>query len=396
MSPPDLPPEILDLIVDHLYDEQSTLKECGAVSKSWVPRARRHLFFHVEFGSMSLIELWMKAFPDPSNSPAHYARVLSLHGSPVVVSTGTHARTWVQTFRHIVELRTISVLWDYGPTSLVPLHGSFPTLKSLSISRSNIPPQELLGLICSFPLLRDLRLNNIYPSKRTVNVGWNVPSTSPELTGSLQLSGGITSYIWRSLDLLNCCFRFTKIVTTCQVGNEDLLTGWVAKCSDSLESLSIGFNSSGMFPLWLVNILSLPIYPVSHRAPSPFDLSKATKLKDMEFHLDIYTEDVRWITKTLLTIENLRQISVHIRFLFTQPIAETTYQEWRDLDRQLVELWISHSIRPEIKFLYREGHAIPLLFPELTVVYPASVQNIFSFEFEVGFQPTTVGAFNHR
>jgi hypothetical protein len=94
----------------------------------------------------------------------------------------------------------------------------------------------------------------------------------------------------------------------------------------------------------------------------------------MEFRLDIYTEDVQWITKTLLTIENLRHISVYVRFAFTEPIAETTYREWRDLDRQLVELWTSRSILPEIKFLYREEHVRPILFPELT----------------------TVGAFDHR
>ena len=44
-----LPPEILDLIIDHLHDEPATLKTCCVVSKSWVPRTRKHLFALVEF-----------------------------------------------------------------------------------------------------------------------------------------------------------------------------------------------------------------------------------------------------------------------------------------------------------------------------------------------------------
>ncbi|KAF9644814.1 hypothetical protein BDM02DRAFT_3067122, partial [Thelephora ganbajun] len=44
-----LPPEILDCIVDFLRDQPETLKQCCLVSKSWVSRARSHLFTNVEF-----------------------------------------------------------------------------------------------------------------------------------------------------------------------------------------------------------------------------------------------------------------------------------------------------------------------------------------------------------
>ena len=47
--PPPFPPEIFDLIIDHLQDEPITLKACCLVSKSWVPRSRMHIFAHVEF-----------------------------------------------------------------------------------------------------------------------------------------------------------------------------------------------------------------------------------------------------------------------------------------------------------------------------------------------------------
>jgi len=65
---PDLMPELLDLIVDHLRGELTTLETCCVVSKSWVPRAQKHLFAHVEFH----VELWKKAFPDPSTRHLRY------------------------------------------------------------------------------------------------------------------------------------------------------------------------------------------------------------------------------------------------------------------------------------------------------------------------------------
>jgi hypothetical protein len=104
--------------------------------------------------------------------------------------------------------------------------------------------------------------------------------------------------------------------------------------------------------------------PDSDWAPPPFDLSKATKLKDLGFKL--YTPGAQWITKTILTAKNLRQISIHLQVSFGGAIAETLVQEWRDLDLLLVQLWTSHSIRPEIKFLYGGEDLRRKFLPELT------------------------------
>ena len=76
---------------------------------------------------------------------------------------------------------------------------------------------------------------------------------------------------------------------------------------------------------------------------------------------------------TLRTAEsiNLQQITIHLPFAFTEPIVESAYLEWQDLDRLLVQFWTSHSIRPKIR--YRRGKdgcdlrdVAPRLLPELT------------------------------
>jgi hypothetical protein len=243
----------------------------------------------------------MKAFPDPSSSPVHYTRSLSSYGFETIASAGTHAWAWVRAFRHVVHLQTVAARWNDSRVSLAPLYGLFPSLRSISIHNSRIPPSELLDLICSFPPPpRDLQLQNVSTSDSTANDEWSAPpSTLPELTGTLRLNGWIGPVIWRSLNLLNDRSCFVNIVMTGRGGDADLMADLVSKCSETLESLSIGYLSVVCFLwfLWLANILLLPTGPVTYRDPSPFDLFKAMKLKDVECHL--YTPDVQWITKTL-------------------------------------------------------------------------------------------------
>ena len=77
MSDPPLPEELLDSVVDFLYDERDALKSCCLVSKSWIPRTLEHIFAQVEFFGTENLESWKTTFPDPSTSPACYAKSLS-------------------------------------------------------------------------------------------------------------------------------------------------------------------------------------------------------------------------------------------------------------------------------------------------------------------------------
>ena len=80
MSNQHLPAELLDHIVDLLYDARNALKICCLVSKSWIPRTRKHIFTDVGFCTpSSLRSLRKSTFPHPSTSPARYTR---LHQNP--------------------------------------------------------------------------------------------------------------------------------------------------------------------------------------------------------------------------------------------------------------------------------------------------------------------------
>jgi len=294
----------------------------------------------------------MKAFPEPSNSPAHYARTLSLVQPSTLTAVELYAHPWVHSFRHIVELRVTTQLGGDRHATLVQLHQLSPTLKSLSLEFAVIPLSEILDLTCSFPLLEDLGLELNFDNDDTVADGWDAPSTSPKLIGCLSLNGEVVSFIRQLLGLPNG-LHCTKIDMTCRVKDAELTGDLVLKCSNTLESLSIEYYAHG-----------------SHLTPAPFDLSRATQLKNVEFHWE--TDYVQWITITLRTVEpgNLQQIHITIdpEISLFDLLEETINQQWRDLDRLLAQLWTSYSIRPEVMLLGDEDEFLEVatrVMPEL-------------------------------
>ena len=123
----------------------------------------------------------MEIFPDPLSSPAHYTRTLWI----LNVWPATPTSHWLRAFRNVVRLNLVTPSWDEDRASLVSLHGLWPTLRSIHLSCFSIPPSEVFGLVCSFPLLEDLALAHV--DRKNNSYGWNIPSVSPKLTGSLSL-----------------------------------------------------------------------------------------------------------------------------------------------------------------------------------------------------------------
>jgi len=366
--PPSPPPEILDLIVDQLHDELAALKACCVVSKSWVPRSRRHLFARVAFDAPeSSVESWMETFPDPSNSPAHHTRSLSIRGLPAAVAAGTDGSSWVRAFQHVVTLNVDTREWDDSQVTFVPLHGLSPTLKSLRVTYSFIPLSEVFNLICSFSLLEDLALISLDPNGS--DDGQNTSSTSPRLTGSLYLetSRGIR-FVVRRLCNLPGGLHFSKVAVRCFNEDAESTMDLVSRCSDTLESLKISYCIPSTFPSTsktrqLIDTLPPLVDLETFRTPSLLDLSEARKLKHLVLRYGM--PSIRWITMALQTAKSKNLQTITIRpdaTTFGNPVGVTLYEEWQELDDLLVQLWTSRSIRPKVMC---RGSCL-ILLPELT------------------------------
>ena len=99
---------------------------------------------------------------------------------------------------------------------------------------------------------------------------------------------------------------------------------------------------------------------VDDTSKASIDLWKATKLRDLVFRS--LTPSVAWVVTALKTItsnhRNLQRITINFRsydpaFADTgtnvgQTMAETTYGEWLDLDRLLVQFWELYSVRTKV------------------------------------------------
>ena len=95
---------MLDYVVDLLRDTKHALKECSLVSKSWIPRTRKHLFATIDFQTEAELESWKTTFPDPPTSPACYTETLIVGCSHVVTAADGEVGGWIRGFSHVVHL----------------------------------------------------------------------------------------------------------------------------------------------------------------------------------------------------------------------------------------------------------------------------------------------------
>ncbi|KAF9646818.1 hypothetical protein BDM02DRAFT_2890061 [Thelephora ganbajun] len=348
---PYLPPETLDYIVDFLHDKRETLEQCCLVSKSWVPRTRKHLFADIRFYCAADLESWKKAFPDHSSSPAYHTRALLVGCPEVVTNADAGGGGWVRTFSRVIRLgvhgnpATVSG----REVSLTPFHRFSLSLKDLHIVSKTLPDSQIFDLISTLPLLEDLTLgingvdvDGLNSDAPLITVQ---PSTSPAFTGTLDLAlfkgmGPTTRWLLSSPNNLH----FRKLMLSwAHEQDHQWINALVVGCSDTLENLTI------------------TSYLRRDPNPASINLSEATKLERAVFRPTSLR--VKWITLALQTItpkhRDLRHIliysphdlaQVRVSANVRQTVGEFFCGQWSELDHVLVQFWESHSVRPMISY----------------------------------------------
>ena len=257
MSNPNLPAELLDHIIDYLHDTEDALMNCCLVSKSWIPRTRKHLFADVWFFAEEFLELWKETFPDPSTSPARYAKTLTINCPHAVMAADAEVGGWIRGFSHIVSLEVggQGMQDNNSDVFLIPLQGLSRVVKSLNIDHIPIRSSRILDFILSFPLLEDLAVTNCNDAAINGDDGSNgpptiiQPSNPPTFTGSLTLMRIELAPIARRLLSLQGGIHFRKFTLKWDHGEDNsLITALVEGCSHTLESIDIGCNPLGAPP----------------------------------------------------------------------------------------------------------------------------------------------------
>ena len=298
MSTPHLPPEILDHIVDLLHDDQNALEECCLVSKSWIPRTRKHIFADIRFDVKEELESWKGTFPDPITSPAHYTKTLHVSCLRFVVPMDAGVGGWIRGFSRVVNLEfntRYTLHADELAVFLAPFHGLSPAVKTLRVDFAVLPPSRIFNFILTFPLLEDLTLigdvdNTSIDNDDDLNELLTAVrlSNPPAFNGSLELPlNRGTRPIGRRLLFLQGGIHFRKPVLVWHREDEfSLAVALLEKCPHTLESLDITRSIFGRRICSTSTPASMTyfLFPDEPSSP-PIDLSKTMALKDVTFRL---------------------------------------------------------------------------------------------------------------
>ncbi|KAH9832904.1 uncharacterized protein C8Q71DRAFT_243281 [Rhodofomes roseus] len=143
---PELPQEILDQVVDHLWDDWKALIACNAASRVFVPAARTHIFRDVIVDGLSKCDRFERVL-DGSPAAARYVRKLKVVAHHFSYQAGAyrnidsswvaHVPDLVDRFPRLIELELNSLNWNtlqLTPERTRPFLGAVSRLSRLVLS----------------------------------------------------------------------------------------------------------------------------------------------------------------------------------------------------------------------------------------------------------------------
>lgn len=160
----DVPTEIIERIIDMLYDDLLSLKACSLVCRKWFTRARFDLFidFNLRLGSWSLsldesgLDAEIATFQQ-SSLPFSVIERLRLNGAGTDRELGVlRWPCWHQS-RNITELHLYRL--ENLDNDLPPFVANLPHLRSLYIAQTHFASTiSILNIIAIAPQLAELEL----------------------------------------------------------------------------------------------------------------------------------------------------------------------------------------------------------------------------------------------
>jgi hypothetical protein len=245
MRPPHLAQELVDCIIDNFCDDPKVLQRCSLVSKSWIPRSRKHLFAEVSFTSQARLRSWKQAFPNPLSSPGRWTKTLRIACIGNITTAEAGAGSWIKAFSNVCSFEVHTPPAFH--VSLVLFHGFSVALKSIMIYFGPANFEEIFKLLFSFPLLEDLQVHHgLDPDDdEEGQIAVQIPATSPLFTGALDVSRAKLHprFIDQLFKVPNGV-QFQKLTVFCDEVESDVASTQVLVegCSTTLKDLHIRFG----------------------------------------------------------------------------------------------------------------------------------------------------------
>ncbi|KAF8149395.1 hypothetical protein B0H34DRAFT_733595 [Crassisporium funariophilum] len=369
-SPPRLPQELIDHILDHLHDDSVALNNCALVCQAWLPTSRLHLFSKISLKATS-----------PHNGPAvPQERCKRLHAllvrSPEIIYNIRELEICEGSPHHHHYPDICSTTWVTTERTLTALFKMLTHVKRLDFSATStlywkiLPPtfQAALWTLLSLPTLTYIRLHSwIFPDFASLA---SILSRCQNLKAFALSSTNISNDSGPELDQTSPEDAVEKIKST------------------HLEVLTLDFVTFGYLEYWLlghralVNISSLRELRIAHFhdaaivekllltvGPSlehfhlkpgswkvhPFDLSQNSGLRSIRLTLEDPDTAMQWATTLLasITSDNLALERVGLEF-YTDP---KKIEGWNNLDSLFVQPELVSLRQVEIGLFAMSTHA---------------------------------------
>ena len=227
-------------------------------------------------------------------------------------------------------------------------HNLPPAVTSLCVYFNTVKSSQLLGLVGSFPTLKDLVIDGI-----TIVEDKDLflrPSTLPQLTGTLVLDCRLNQIMpllsglpWR----LRCRRIVWRIDSLYDEYMGQHMQNLIRRCSNTLEYIDFTYRLGGESHPFsscdgFSNQRGLPL--ALDPPKTPLNLSGTTELKGVAFLLD--PEHMNWFTESLETIpsekKGLEEVLIRFAGYWDDPklreVGEERNQQCKDFDNALVRL----------------------------------------------------------
>lgn len=160
-----VPPELIDQIIDNIRSDERTLAACALVAKSWLPRSRYYLFQNVKLDKSNM-ESFISILSAPHRTIAPYTRHLELNVSGILGD-----KMWaVKAARRLRALAAVRSLSLRGVTNLKGFGGqvqkhlirALPAIEDLEIRYSHLKAfDQLANMVYHCPKLSSLSLHEV-------------------------------------------------------------------------------------------------------------------------------------------------------------------------------------------------------------------------------------------
>ena len=342
-----LPPELIDIIIDHLHSDRRALAACSLVCKTWRLSARHHLFARLALNLENA---------NSNNPDSEFLRI----GSDIIP------------FAHHIHLNYI--LTSSGPGQYVPRPFSFNGITSLGLTIGRpidhsaqiatllyqfafvvrlelhhiqiISFYELMDFISAFPRLEILVMNEVkWERDSTLTIPLTLRFHALHLDGGMD--GREKAHMLLLLSLNGVSLRSLYLTS---IGNYDIenLNALLQVVESSLEEFWCSIEPSVFPPIFApyhVHIRNLG-FACPDRHPV-IDLRHNSWLRLVLVH--VYVSHTTWVAQmlSLITSERMAKLSIVIRAgpsQFDRPDSSG----WRGMDAVLTQAQFATLERIEI------------------------------------------------